>query len=69
MKDFTRICKVLKLGRCSRAIDFVEKWESETQKPKDVVSKEAGNNLEDSVPMKEAEDDDDIITFDNRPRD
>ena len=68
MKDFTRICKVLKLGRCSRAIDFVEKWESETQKPRE-VSKEVGNNQEDSVPMTQANDDDDIITFNNRPRD
>ena len=32
MKDFTKICKLLKIKRCSRAIDFVEKWQEETKK-------------------------------------
>ena len=32
MKDFTRVCKLMKVGRCTRAIDFVKKWDFQIEK-------------------------------------
>ena len=62
MKDFTRICKVLKLAKCSRAIDFVEKWESETKK------RDASNKAAETASMMEVDNDGDLIAFDSAPR-
>ena len=31
MKDFTRVCKLMRIGRCTRAIDFVQKWDCQTE--------------------------------------
>ena len=63
MKDFTRICKVLKLARCSRAIDFVEKWDSETKK------QEACRKMSETVSVMDiGNDEDDLISFTNAPR-
>ena len=66
MKDFTRVCKVLKLARCSRAIDFVEKWDSETKK------RDACKKVSETISVMDIDNDndsdEDLIAFDKKPR-
>ena len=59
MKEFTRICKVLGIKKCSQAISFCEKWANETSKNE---QKDA------SIPMEDNESGVDLITYDSRPR-
>ena len=72
MKDYQRICKVLEIRKCSRAIDFVEKWQSETQKT-DAENVNPNTTSEEAMDSCQAEKRDEenaaeMLAFSNKPR-
>ena len=72
MKDYQRICKVLEIRKCSRAIDFVEKWQRETQKAdsENVNPNTAEEEAMDACKTESKDEDNaaEMLAFSNKPR-
>ena len=71
MKDYQRICKVLEIRKCGRAIDFVEKWQRETQKAdSENVNPNTVEEAMDACKTESKDEDNaaEMLAFSNKPR-